>query len=192
MKSFPKNLLIAGLIATFGFAASAQTPQGPGSGGPGQGHGQMMGRGGPGQGDPAAMQARMTERFNQRMEKFKTVLQIKPEQQGAWTAFTAAMQPSSAMMAARQQMHADMATLTTPQRIDKMQAMRTQRAAEMDKKATAVKTFYAALTPEQQKAFDAISQKRGGMGGGRGGMGHHGHEGGGMGQGMGGYGMGRG
>ena len=79
MKSSAKNLLVAGLIATFGLAASAQTPQGPGPGGPGYGH--MMGRGG--QGDPAAMKARMTERYNQRMNQLKTVLQIKPEQQGA-------------------------------------------------------------------------------------------------------------
>ncbi len=191
MKSFPKNLLIAGLIATFGLAASAQAQQGPGAGAGGPGYGHMMGRGGPGQGDPAAMQARMTERFNQRMEKLKTVLQIKPEQQGAWTAFTAAMQPDSTLMAARRKMHAEMATLTTPQRIDKMQAMRTQRQATMDKKATAVKAFYAALTSEQQKSFDTLALKRGGMGGGmggRGGMGHGGHHGGGMG----GPGMGRG
>ena len=101
------------------------------------------------------------------------------------------MQPTGEMMAARRQMRAEMATLTTPQRIDKMQAMRTQRDAAMDKKAAAVKTFYAALTPDQQKSFDTIALKRGGMGGGmggRGGMGHGGHHGGGMG----GPGMGRG
>jgi len=31
----------------------------------------------------------------------------------------------------------------------------------MDKRANATKTFYAALTPEQQKVFDAAHQKRG-------------------------------
>jgi len=188
MKSNPKHLLLAGLIATLGFAATAQTPPMPGQGGPGgPGSGHMMGRGGPGQADPAAMQARMNERFTQRMNQLKTVLQIKPEQEGAWTAFTAAMQPSAAMMAARRNLHAEMEKLTTPERIDKMQAMKAQRDAEMSKKGDAVKTFYAALTPEQKKAFDAISMRFGGMGGGRGGdMGGHGHHGGqGMGGGMG-------
>lgn len=188
MKSTPKHLLLAGLIATLGFAATAQTPPMPGQGGPGgPGNGHMMGRGGPGQGDPAAMQARMTERFNQRMEKLKTVLQLKPAQEGAWTAFTAAMQPSAAMMAARRQNHTDMEKLTTPERIDKMQALKAQRDAQMTKRGDAVKTFYAALAPEQQKAFDAISMRGGMMGGGKGGGGHHG---GGMGQG--GHGMGYG
>jgi periplasmic protein CpxP/Spy len=60
--------------------------------------------------------------------------------------------------------------LTTPQRIDKMREMRTQRMAAMDKRMDATKTFYAALSPEQQKTFDAEHKMRGGRHGG----GHHG------------------
>ena len=52
----------------------------------------------------------------------------------------------------------DMAKLTTPERIDKMKAMRTEHHAvmslEMDKRADATKAFYAVLSPEQQKVFD--------------------------------------
>ena len=58
---------------------------------------------------------------------------------------------------------AEMAKLTTPERIDKMREMRTQRMTEMnaamDKRAEATKTFYATLTPEQQKTFDAEQLK---------------------------------
>jgi Spy/CpxP family protein refolding chaperone len=44
--------------------------------------------------------------------------------------------------------------------------MRTARMAEMDKRADATKTFYAALSPEQKKVFDAETA--------RGRHGHHG------------------
>jgi protein CpxP len=63
----------------------------------------------------------------------------------------------------REAMRAEMEKLSTPERIDKMKALRAQRDAEMDKRATATKTFYAALTPEQQKVFDA-QHMRGGHG----------------------------
>jgi len=40
----------------------------------------------------------------------------------------------------------------------------TQMNATMDRRGNATKTLYAALTPEQQKAFDAAYQKRGARG----------------------------
>jgi Spy/CpxP family protein refolding chaperone len=48
--------------------------------------------------------------------------------------------------------------------------------AAMDKRGEATKAFYAALTPEQQKTFDAEHRKHGPRGGheGRGGPGHQG------------------
>ena len=55
--------------------------------------------------------------------------------------------------------HDAIARMTTPQRIDQMRQMRAQRNAEMDKRADATKTFYAQLTPPQQKAFDEVSLK---------------------------------
>jgi Spy/CpxP family protein refolding chaperone len=46
-----------------------------------------------------------------------------------------------------------------------MKALRTQRMtemnAEMDKRGDATKAFYAALSPEQQKIFDAEHRKMG-------------------------------
>ncbi len=50
---------------------------------------------------------------------------------------------------------AGMAQLTTPERIDRMRALRAQHNAEADRRDDATKTFYAALTPAQQKVFDA-------------------------------------
>jgi hypothetical protein len=82
-----------------------------------------------------------------------------------------------------------MEQLTTPERIDRMRALRAQHAAEADRRGEATKTFYAALTHEQQKTFDAKSHRghrMAGMAGMKGGEGRHGHRAhhGGMGGGM--------
>ena len=65
-----------------------------------------------------------------------------------------------------------MEKLTTPERIDRMRALRAQQAAEADRRGEATKTFYAALTPEQQKTFDSRGQHMRGKGGHRGDRGH--------------------
>ena len=73
----------------------------------------------------------------------------------------------------------DMDKLTTPERIDRMRALRAQHAAEADRRGEATKAFYAALTPEQQKTFDAQAHRGHRMGGMKGGEGrHHGGHGG--------------
>lgn len=161
MRSTPtssfKQLVLAGVLATVGLAASAQTatPAAPATpppaladkaGPPHAPHarpGDRMGRP-----DPAKMQEHMAKRA----AELKAKLKLTPAQEPAWTAFTTSMQPPAPH--ARME-HGDLAKLTTPERIDKMRAMRAQRDAEMDKRGDAAKTFYAALTPEQQKVFDA-------------------------------------
>jgi periplasmic protein CpxP/Spy len=121
-----------------------------------------------------AMQGKMAERMKDRMAKhqaeLKAKLKLTAEQEGAWTQFTAAMQPPAAM---QHPDRAEMAKLTTPQRLEKMQAFKAQRDAEMGKRFDATKAFYAALTPEQQKVFDA-EHSRMGHGGKHGGPGGHG------------------
>lgn len=156
MKSIFKPLLLAGLLATAGFAAYSQSPMAsdacPMMGGDymheGMRHDRM------GKMDPAKMQAWM----DKRQAALKAQLKLTPAQASAWTAYTAAMKPPVAMMADRPD-PAEMAKLTTPERIDKMKALHTQRMTDMnammEKHGEATKTFYAALTAEQQKVFDA-------------------------------------
>jgi hypothetical protein len=55
----------------------------------------------------------------------------------------------------RQAMRAELDKLSTPQRLDKMQAMSDMRRARMLERTQAIKAFYAQLTPEQQSVFDA-------------------------------------
>lgn len=116
--------------------------------------------------DPAKMQAMVAKR----QAAMKAKLNITPAQEGAWTSFTAAMQPPAGMHARpTPEQRAEFDKLGTPERIDKMRAMRTQRmaamSAQMDKRGEAIKTLYAALSPEQQKVFDTEQQKRGKHGG---------------------------
>lgn len=170
MKHAHKHLIAAALLA-LGVAATAQQAPGPvppqaGASAP---HGMM---GHHGRMDPAKMQERMQQRIAQRSAQLKQKLQITPAQEGAWTAYVAAMQPPANMQRVDP---AEFEKLTTPERIDRMRAIRAAHHAEMDKRGEATKTFYAALTAEQKKVFDAQSS-RGGRGG-RGGhhRGHHGH-----------------
>lgn len=105
---------------------------------------------------PAPDRAKMQERRAQRLADFQEKLQLTRAQQPAWEAFQAAMQPGTRH--ARLD-HQGMEQLTTPERIDRMRAVRIQRAAQADQRGEAVKTFYAALTPDQQKTFDAQSRR---------------------------------
>ncbi len=166
MKYAPRHLIAAGLMAALGLAAVAQTaapasPGAPAATAASEGHRQA---------DPQKMQKRM-ERMQQRMAKrmaaFKEKLQLSPGQEGAWTAYTEALKPT-----ARQQRpdRAEFARLTTPERIDRMRAVRQARAVEMDKRADATKAFYAVLSAEQKKVFDDSTLRRGHRG-------HHRHHG---------------
>ena len=95
---------------------------------------------------------RMQQRRAEHMAQVKAELQLTPAQEPAWADFTASMQPGQrhAQLGGREGME----NLTTPERIDRMRAMRIQRAAEADRRGDAVKTFYSALSAPQQKTFD--------------------------------------
>jgi len=167
-----QSLVLAGIMATAALAATAQTaaPAAPATAvapaKAGGHHGDRMGRH-----DPAKMQARIAKH----QADLKAKLKLTPAQEGAWTTFTASMQPPvHGARPDRAAMKAEFEKLTTPERIDKMRTLRAQRMTEMnaamDKRGDATKTFYAALSPEQQKVFDSQRMGWGGKGHG----GHHG------------------
>ena len=171
MTSFRKHLLTVGLLASMGFAAVAQgtagtTPPPAAPADATHAHARM------GQHDPAKMQQYRAEHMAKRQAALKEKLKITPAQEAAWSTFTAALTPPAM---GQHPGRAEFEKLTTPQRIDKMRELRTQHMAAMDQRADATKAFYAQLTPEQQKDFDAQTMRRGhGMRGGmHGGMGMH-------------------
>lgn len=162
------TLILAGIMATAGLAATAQTvapPAAAATAAPakaGGHHDHHMGRH-----DPAKMQERMAKH----QADLKAKLAITPAQESAWSAYAAAMQPparDAAKRPDRAAMKAEFDKLTTPQRIDKMREMRAQRMAEMnaamDKRGEATKTFYAALNADQKKTFDSQPMGHGGKG----------------------------
>lgn len=176
MKTSLKISLISGLLLAAGLAYSQGPMGGPcdGMGPQGGMHGMQHDR--MGGMDPTRMQA-MVDRRNANL---KAQLKITAEQEAAWNAYTEAMKPGANMMNHQRPDPAEMAKLTTPERIDRMQALRAQHMGEMsaamEKRAQATKTLYAQLTPEQQKLFDAAAMpgQRGAQGGHRGPKAGHG------------------
>lgn len=163
MKSAHHHLLVAACLSLLVLSAGAQTP--PQATAPGYGSGAMMRPG-----HPEMMQEHMQQRRAQREAALKQILQITSAQEAAWSAWVASRQPSSRQRPNR----GELAQLATPERIDRMRTLRAARIAEMDRRADATKTFYAALTPPQQKAFDALTAQRlEGQGGRHGGWGRH-------------------
>ena len=120
-------------------------------------------------------QQRMNEFQAQRAEAFKQKLQITPAQESAWNTFQQAMKPGERHARLDSDRQA-LAQLTTPERIDRMRALRTQRTAEADRRGDAVKAFYATLTPAQQKTFDTESGRMHGRGFGKGDKGPRGEK----------------
>jgi periplasmic protein CpxP/Spy len=187
MKLSSKRLFLATIVmASCGYAAvaSAQTAVPAPAGAQPQMQDRMQ------RGDGASFRDRFLgnhqERMAKRQAELKAKLKITPAQEGAWTTFTASMQPPAHMVGGMGMRHdpkvqAEMAKLTTPERIDKMRTLRAERmtamTAEMDKRGAATKAFYAVLSSEQKAVFDAIAPhggRHGGMGGEHGGKGDHG------------------
>jgi hypothetical protein len=166
-----RNLLATtgiAFVAGLGFNASAQMsgqpPQGmPGGPGP-------MGMQAPMPGsrpmmNDAKREAHRAERHQKHLEEMKVFLQLQASQEVAWNSFATVMK--TPLKRPTPPAPGEIEKMTTPERIDKMMAIKAERDAEVSKRMTATKTFYATLTPAQQKVFDTHTQKflnRGPMG----------------------------
>lgn len=97
------------------------------------------------------MREHKAERHAQHLAELKSKLNVQASQEPAWSAFTQSMQHPARM--ARPE-HANFEKMTTPERLDMMQAMKAQRDTHMQQRAEATKTFYASLSTEQKQVFD--------------------------------------
>ena len=108
--------------------------------------------------DPAQMEAR-------RADHLKTVLQLRADQEPALRAYLDALRPPAAAAGAKPPQRPDpqaLRQMTTPQRLDRMQARLDEAQARFRRVADATRRFYGQLSPSQQKAFDALRPMGGG------------------------------
>ncbi|MDR6534542.1 Spy/CpxP family protein refolding chaperone [Variovorax soli] len=158
MISSRQKKLMAGLVASAAFACSTGFAQGnpPSTTGPAA---AAAAQAAPADAKPSRPHAdraqrieRMQARHAERMAALKQKLQLDPSQEGAWNSFTAAQQRPAGQ--ARMD-RAEFAKLTTPQRLEHIQARQAERSARFAQRAEATRSFYATLSPAQQKTFDA-------------------------------------
>ncbi|MBS4097980.1 MAG: Spy/CpxP family protein refolding chaperone [Sulfuricella sp.] len=97
--------------------------------------------------DTAQFAARMAKRQAELHDK----LALKEDQEAAWKAFAEQIKPGE--QAARPDWKA-LSQLTAPERMEKMLSFMKDRETKMSSHLAALKTFYAVLTPAQQKIFD--------------------------------------
>lgn len=146
MKVNFKPVVLAAVLATSALAALAQSGPGPAAG-PGAGPGMHQPTGE----RHARQQERMEAHMAKRAADLKAKLKLSAEQESNWNAFVAAMKPPArASMPKRE----DLAKLSTPERLDKMNELRKQRDAAFEQRDAATRTFYGALNADQKKVFD--------------------------------------
>lgn len=103
----------------------------------------------------ARMHEHMSQRHAQHLTDLKTQLKLEKEQEAAWATFTQAMQ-IPAQAPARPD-RAAFEKMSTPERLEQMQAHRAKMDVQMQKHAEATKLFYGVLNAEQKKVFDSES-----------------------------------
>ena len=137
MKSIRTTLIATALMAGLTGLALAQNTSAPTDG--------------PRVGRMEKMREHKAERHAQHLTELKAKLNLQAAQEPAWNTFTLSMQHPARM--ARPE-RATFEQMTTPERLDQMQAMKAQRDAHMQQRAEATKVFYASLNAEQKHVFD--------------------------------------
>jgi Spy/CpxP family protein refolding chaperone len=125
------------------------------------------------------MAGRFQEREARHIKALHDLLEIRSDQEAAFQAFATALKRQPSEKPPEAAAPDGMGALTTPERLDRIAKMMADREARrrerFDRVSGAVKSLYAALSPEQKRAFDALPALVGpgfGLGGH---MGHGGH-----------------
>jgi periplasmic protein CpxP/Spy len=114
------------------------------------------------------MRAKFAAKMEKRQEALHAKLKLTAAQEPAWKTFTDQMKPPQRGADKQDHDRAAWSKLTTPERMEKFLARMQTREQFLTTRLDAVKTFYAVLTPAQQKTFDAASLHKPHGG-------HHGH-----------------
>ena len=119
--------------------------------------------------DREAMHKHMQEHIAAHVKMLHDALNLRADQESAFSAVVTAMHPHDGEMGAMDgdhdgmgADHAAMANMTTPERLDMMARKMDERAARMHEHMQrvigSVKVLYAQLSPEQRKTFDALAR----------------------------------
>ncbi|MGO4380089.1 Spy/CpxP family protein refolding chaperone [Pseudoduganella sp. RAF53_2] len=104
--------------------------------------------------DPAQMSARL----DKRLQKLHDALKLNSSQEAGWQTYAAAIK---ADIPTTRPDFASFKNLSTPEKMEKRIEFSKTHITQMENHLAALKTFYATLTPEQQKTFDqAMSHAR--------------------------------
>jgi periplasmic protein CpxP/Spy len=145
MNTFRKSIVIA--VASLGLVTAAFAASDPSA--VSQGGGCHWGASGKGS-------AKFAEHMAKRQAALHDKLSLSPTQESAWKVFTDKMQAAAPVCPDAPAT----ATLTAPERADRMAAFLATAQQQAATRAQAVKEFYAALSPDQQKTFDSQFQGR--------------------------------
>ena len=105
--------------------------------------------------------AKRAERFEQRQQKLHDALKLTANQEAAWKTYIAAIAPKQPVGRADR---VSFKELPAPERMEKWIELSKARLQQQETRLAALKTFYATLTPEQQKIFDEQTAGRHGHG----------------------------
>ena len=104
-------------------------------------------------------QAHRAEHRPKRLQELKVFLQLQGNQEAAWSSFYAVMQKT--MVKPERLRPEELEKLSTPERIDKVMAVKAERDSQMNQRMNAIKTFYPSLNTQQQKVFDTHAKRFG-------------------------------
>jgi protein CpxP len=152
MKSLSRALAIAGLAApaaAFAIAAQAQPAGGPPPGD------YPPSQGGQGYGQPPSPQ--------QMAQSLRKRLTLRPDQEASLQDFVRNVAPPPGFQEKMYRQQQEARSMTTPQRMDLMVSNIDEMRQMMQARAQATKAFYAQLTPDQKRAFDAMGAQGDGM-----------------------------
>lgn len=131
---------------------------------PGQQAGQHGGKHAGQKMDREQRHAKRAARSAARQQQLHDALALSTTQQAAWSSYSAAIKPQPRGQRIER---AAMAAMPAPQRIEQRLDMARQRMAAMQARLAATTRFYAVLTPEQKKVFDATTVGHGQRGHGK-------------------------
>ncbi|MDB5797986.1 MAG: hypothetical protein JWP36_1888 [Paucimonas sp.] len=164
-----RKILLTGLVAAaLGLASASPFAQPAPAAGVEAGSAGMAAQGGARQQrSPEQRAAMMKEMMARRAAELHDKLKLNANQEGAWKTYLQSMTPGAHP---KRPDRAQLDSMTAPQRMEMHLERMKQHEAELSKRLQATKTFYATLTPEQQKVFNESVAR-----GHEHHMGHHGH-----------------